>query len=235
MMSKKPSEKVDPRSERPWCPPWGPSSTGLRSVDRVLGGGVRGRSVYLIGAERGAGLTTLALQVVAGVARSAAAKVLYASGEQALRDVERLADRVGASHNLVFAGRPDSLRVDRVLDGARDARIRVVVLDSVNAAQVEGERGAYRKNADVAVDRAVDWSRETDGAVILLAHYNENGGYPVQAKSLHAVDSLLTLEAWPESTARIFGARGKNRHAEVSACALQMTERGLVAFDGEEG
>ncbi len=62
-----------------------PISTGLRSVDEILGGGLRERRVYVLAGPPGSGRTSLALRL-AHAAASAGSPVLYVSYE--CEDVE---------------------------------------------------------------------------------------------------------------------------------------------------
>lgn len=61
-------------------------STGLESIDRILGGGLY-PEVYVLAAEPGAGKTTLALQIADYVASFGNRKVLYISAEMAAAQI----------------------------------------------------------------------------------------------------------------------------------------------------
>ena len=68
-------------------------STGLKEVDRILGGGVLKGAVVLFGGEPGIGKSTLLLQILVNLAKKGA-KTLYISSEesasQVLSRVQRL-------------------------------------------------------------------------------------------------------------------------------------------------
>ncbi|MFZ5390863.1 MAG: ATPase domain-containing protein [Patescibacteria group bacterium] len=64
--------------------------TGFREVDRVLGGGLPFGSVVLLTGEPGAGKSTLLL----ALADKCQQPVLYASGEEALEQIEQRASRL---------------------------------------------------------------------------------------------------------------------------------------------
>ncbi|HUO78854.1 MAG TPA: AAA family ATPase, partial [Steroidobacteraceae bacterium] len=68
-------------------------ATGSGEFDRVLGGGLVAGSVTLIGGDPGIGKSTLLLQAAAALAPSA--PVLYATGEESLRQVGLRARRLG--------------------------------------------------------------------------------------------------------------------------------------------
>ena len=69
-------------------------STGSAELDRVLGGGLVPGSVTLIGGDPGIGKSTLMLQAAAAL--NAAGPVLYATGEESLKQVALRARRLGA-------------------------------------------------------------------------------------------------------------------------------------------
>ena len=66
-------------------------STGSGELDRVLGGGLVPGSVTLIGGDPGIGKSTLMLQAAAALNASGA--VLYATGEESVKQVE-----IGRAH-----------------------------------------------------------------------------------------------------------------------------------------
>ncbi|MGH6887123.1 MAG: ATPase domain-containing protein, partial [Geminicoccales bacterium] len=67
-------------------------TTGYAEFDRVLGGGLVPGSVTLIGGEPGIGKSTLLLQCAASLA--GAQPVLYATGEESVRQVAERARRL---------------------------------------------------------------------------------------------------------------------------------------------
>src|SRR5688572_10161880 len=67
-------------------------TTGFAEFDRVMGGGLVPGSVTLIGGEPGIGKSTLLLQCAAALARDHA--VLYATGEESVRQVAERAHRL---------------------------------------------------------------------------------------------------------------------------------------------
>ena len=69
-------------------------SSGIRELDRVLGGGIVGGSLMLVGGDPGIGKSTLLLQVCRNLAREGH-RVLYISGEESLRQIKLRAGRIG--------------------------------------------------------------------------------------------------------------------------------------------
>lgn len=67
--------------------------TGIRELDRVLGGGVVAGSLILVGGDPGIGKSTLLLQVCRNLSETK--KVYYISGEESLQQIKLRADRIG--------------------------------------------------------------------------------------------------------------------------------------------
>ncbi|MGB5103213.1 MAG: AAA family ATPase, partial [Steroidobacteraceae bacterium] len=68
------------------------AASGIGELDRVLGGGLVAGSVVLLGGDPGIGKSTLLLQAADALSRSQ--PVLYASGEESVRQVALRARRL---------------------------------------------------------------------------------------------------------------------------------------------
>ena len=68
--------------------------TGIKELDRVLGGGIVQGSMTLVGGDPGIGKSTLLLQVCRNLADQVS--VLYISGEESLKQIKLRAQRIGA-------------------------------------------------------------------------------------------------------------------------------------------
>ena len=77
--------------------------TGLKELDRVLGGGIVRGGLMLIGGDPGIGKSTLLLQICQHLGQNM--KILYVSGEESEEQIKMRADRVcgDLSDNLLSA------------------------------------------------------------------------------------------------------------------------------------
>ena len=76
-------------------------TTGLKELDRVLGGGIVKGSLVLVGGDPGIGKSTLLLQVCRNLSKKT--DVLYISGEESLKQIKMRASRIGTiSGELLF-------------------------------------------------------------------------------------------------------------------------------------
>ena len=89
--------------------------TGLRELDRVLGGGIVRGALMLIGGDPGIGKSTLLLQICGRLDPSR--KILYVSGEESERQIKLRADRLGVHNPQLYV--LCETDVDTVLEAMR--------------------------------------------------------------------------------------------------------------------
>lgn len=77
------------------------TKTGIKELDRVLGGGIVQGSLVLVGGDPGIGKSTLLLQVCQKLADKQK-KVLYISGEESLKQIKLRANRMGEFADSLF-------------------------------------------------------------------------------------------------------------------------------------
>ena len=101
--------------------------TAFQEFDRVLGGGVVPGAVVLLGGDPGVGKSTLLQQVTAQLA--AQSTVLYATGEESLRQVGQRAQRLGLQSGELQLLADTSL--DNILSQAGSIGGGILVIDSI--------------------------------------------------------------------------------------------------------
>lgn len=75
--------------------------TGIKELDRVLGGGIVPGSLILVGGDPGIGKSTLLLQTCQLLAAKER-KVLYVSGEESARQIKMRAERIGTFTDSLY-------------------------------------------------------------------------------------------------------------------------------------
>src|SRR5580704_14877903 len=116
-------------------------STGSGELDRVLGGGLVPGSVTLIGGDPGIGKSTLMLQAAAAL--NSLGPVLYATGEESLKQVALRGRRLGleaATAQLIAA-----TCVEDIVGAATTLSAHVLIVDSIqtmHSDRVEAAPGA---------------------------------------------------------------------------------------------
>lgn len=199
--------------------------TGLGEFDRVLGGGLVAGSVTLIGGDPGIGKSTLLLQCAAALAGRI--PVLYATGEESVRQVAARAGRLGASAaGLALLA---ETAVERILEAAIESGARVLVVDSIQtmaSAEVEAAPGAVTQLRE-STARLVRHAKETGAAVLLIGHVTKEGVIAGPRVLEHMVDTVLYFESDSGSRFRVIRAV-KNRFGAANEIGVfAMEERGL--------
>ena len=206
------------------------AGTGLRDVDRVLGGGVVPGSVALLAGEPGIGKSTLLLQLVGRLA-SEGRRCLVVSGEESHAQVADRARRLGVGGDGV--GFAPGRELADVLATASVEQPFLLAVDSIqalrdtSATQLPGGPTQVRQCADALVGLAK--SRRI--AVWMTGHVTKDGDLAGPRTLEHAVDVVLTFDGDPRSGLRVLSA-GKNRFgAEGESAWFEMRPDGLHAID----
>ncbi len=200
--------------------------SGIRELDRVLGGGLVVGSVLLVGGEPGVGKSTLLLQLAAAVAKDG--PVLYVSGEESVRQVGLRASRIGAlAAEVMVLAETDVAAIESAVDAEQPA---LVVVDSVQTCRTGDAEGAAGGITQVRACGAqlAGMARRTGAPVVLVGHVTKDGALAGPKVLEHLVDVVLYLEGDPDRGLRYL--RGlKNRFGSVDQVGVfAMTERGLA-------
>lgn len=202
-------------------------STGLKELDRVLGGGIVPGSLILIGGDPGVGKSTLLLQASARVSAEEG-MVLYVSGEESLPQVRSRGERLGALSDdlLLFA----STSLQETLQQAEAVKPRLLVLDSVQtiySEELESPPGSISQVREVAV-AFMRLAKEKGVSTILIGHVTKDGSLAGPKTLEHIVDAVIYFEGELRSAYRILRA-SKNRFGSTEEIGVfEMTEGGLV-------
>jgi DNA repair protein RadA/Sms len=200
-------------------------ATGYAEFDRVLGGGLVPGSVTLIGGEPGIGKSTLLLQCAASLAKGQA--VLYATGEESVRQVAERARRLGLDAGSLALVAETAL--ERILEYAAEAGAKVLVVDSIQtmaAAGVDGAPGAVTQLRESTAS-LVRHAKSTGTSVLLIGHVTREGVIAGPRVLEHMVDTVLYFESDSGSRFRVIRAV-KNRFGAVNEIGVfAMEERGL--------
>ncbi len=200
-------------------------ATGSGEFDRVLGGGLVPGSVTLLGGDPGIGKSTLLLQSAAALA--AHATVLYATGEESLQQVGLRARRLalGAAPLRLLA----DTSVERIIEAARTAMARVLVVDSIQtmaSEEVEASPGSVSQLRESAA-RFVSYAKGSGVAVVLIGHVTKEGVIAGPRMLEHLVDTVLYFESDAGSRFRVVRTV-KNRYGAANEIGVfSMEEQGL--------
>lgn len=202
-------------------------STGIKELDRVLGGGIVQGSMTLVGGDPGIGKSTLLLQVCRNLSEMGR-KVLYISGEESPTQIKMRADRIGAFPENMLLLCETSL--DEITEVIRAQKPEVAVIDSIQT--------MYNENVSAAPG-SVTQVRESTGilmqlakglgvSILIVGHVTKEGTVAGPRVLEHMVDTVLYFEGDRHASYRIL--RGvKNRFGSTNEIGVfEMREQGLA-------
>ncbi|MDR2013817.1 MAG: DNA repair protein RadA [Rhodanobacter sp.] len=201
------------------------SATGIRELDRVLGGGLVAGSVVLIGGDPGIGKSTLLLQMLGALGRTV--QGLYVTGEESLAQVAARARRLGIALDGLQALAETS--VERILLEAANHKPQVLIIDSIQTVWTELITAAPGSVSQVreAAARLVRFAKESGTSVFLVGHVTKEGGIAGPRVLEHMVDAVLYFEGESGSRLRVLRAF-KNRFGAVNELGVfAMSDKGL--------
>ncbi|MBW3671322.1 MAG: DNA repair protein RadA [Acidobacteria bacterium] len=200
-------------------------STGLESIDRVLGGGLVPGAVTLVGGEPGIGKSTLLLQLSETLTRHG--KVLYVSGEESTGQIATRARRLGTLSDDILLYSETS--VERILHQLEQATPAAAIIDSIQttfSAKASGSPGSISQIRDTA-GMLMTVAKRKSIPIFLIGHVTKDGSLAGPRTLEHIVDTVLYFEGDRARQYRVIRAT-KNRFGPVNELAIfEMLESGL--------
>jgi len=202
-------------------------ATGSDEFDRVLGGGFVPGGVVLIGGDPGIGKSTLLLQSLVHLSKSAS--TLYVTGEESVEQVALRAKRLAleTSALTVLA----EIQLEEILGQLMAQKPQLVVVDSIQTMfsdELTAAPGSVSQVRECS-SRLTRWAKESGCTVILVGHVTKEGTLAGPRVLEHIVDTVLYFEGDSQASYRVIRAI-KNRFGTVNEIGIfAMTERGLKA------
>lgn len=203
------------------------ATTGIRELDRVLGGGIVKGSLILIGGDPGIGKSTLLLQTcrnLAGDGRS----VLYVSGEESLRQIRMRAERIGEISDTLFLFAETNLADVRAT--IERERPEICIIDSIQTMYSEEVSSAPGSVSQVreATGVLMMLAKSLDISIFIVGHVTKDGAVAGPRVLEHMVDTVLYFEGDRHASYRILRA-AKNRFGSTDEIGVfEMRDSGLV-------
>ncbi len=200
--------------------------TGMKELDRVLGGGLVKGSLILVGGDPGIGKSTLLLQVCKNVCNNGL-KMLYISGEESMQQIKLRANRMGKfNENLSLLCETNLEVVRGVIEKEKPD---MVVIDSIQTMYDEDVSSAPGSVTQVrqATSVFMQIAKGLGITVFIVGHVTKEGVVAGPRVLEHMVDTVLYFEGERHGTYRIL--RGvKNRFGSTNEIGVfEMCESGL--------
>ena len=203
--------------------------TGLRELDRVLGGGIVHGGLMLIGGDPGIGKSTLLLQICQHLGEDHT--ILYVSGEESEGQIKLRADRLGVvGEKLLVLCEND---MDTVLAAIQNEKPDVVIIDSIqtmNLAEVASASGSVTQVRE-CTSAIMRLTKRLDISTFIVGHVNKDGAIAGPKVMEHIVDCVLYFEGDRHSSYRLLRC-AKNRYGSTNEIGVfEMGEKGLVEVE----
>ncbi|MBI5055050.1 MAG: DNA repair protein RadA [Nitrospirae bacterium] len=204
-------------------------STGIKELDRTLGGGVVLGSVVLVGGDPGIGKSTLILQALNGLTKLG--KVLYVSGEESPEQVKLRAERLQIASDKIILLPETSL--EGIISVAQDIYPQVIVIDSIQtifSLELTSAPGSVSQIRECAT-KLMFLAKKHAMPLFIIGHVTKEGAIAGPKVLEHIVDTVLYFEGDRGSPFRIIRAV-KNRFGPANEIGVfEMQESGLKEVD----
>lgn len=201
-------------------------STGMRELDRVLGGGAVEGSLVLVGGAPGIGKSTLLLQICNSLCEGK--KVLYISGEESEKQIKLRAQRLGVQSEELYIF--SETRLSTIVDTADKLQPDILIVDSIQTLyneEVESAPGSVTQVKECTMSM-MHLSKSQGFTVFVVGHINKDGAIAGPKVLEHMVDCVLYFEGDPNSSYRLLRA-AKNRFGSTNEIGVfEMADTGLV-------
>ena len=206
------------------------TSTEMKELDRVLGGGIVKGSLVLVGGDPGIGKSTLLLQVCRNLSNKNLS-VLYISGEESLQQIKIRAERIGTFTDSLELLCETNLEVIKEVISRK--KPDVVIVDSIqtmfseNIASAPGSVSQVRESTGIFMQIA----KGQDISIFIVGHVTKEGVVAGPRVLEHMVDTVLYFEGDRHESYRIL--RGvKNRFGSTNEIGVfEMRNVGLVEVE----
>lgn len=200
--------------------------TGLRELNRVLGGGAVRGSLVLVGGAPGIGKSTLLLQICSSLSKTA--KILYVTGEESENQLKLRADRLGVSGGDIYVLAETDIA--EVLSAVGELKPDILIVDSIQtmySGELTSTPGSVGQVKECTL-ALMQLAKGNDVTVFVIGHVNKEGAIAGPRVLEHMVDCVLYFEGSSAYNHRVLRA-AKNRFGSTNEIGLfEMLDDGLA-------
>lgn len=199
--------------------------TGMKELDRVLGGGAVRGSLVLVGGAPGIGKSTLLLQICGMIGQTE--KILYITGEESQRQLKMRAVRLGVDSGQIYVLSETDL--NQVIAAINETKPDVVIIDSIQTmydTEVASAPGSVTQVRECTMTLMRE-AKISNFTAFVVGHINKEGNIAGPKVLEHMVDCILYFEGDRNTSYRILRS-GKNRFGSTNEIGVfEMAANGL--------
>ena len=203
------------------------TSTNIKELDRVLGGGLVDGSAILIGGDPGIGKSTILLQIASKLAEQQKS-VAYISGEESPSQIQLRAQRLGLSAiNMNLAAATNVADIISTIESSGDCDM--LIIDSIQTMYIDSLDSAPGTVAQVRSCgfELIRFAKKRGIILFLVGHVTKDGQIAGPKVLEHMVDTVLYFEGERGHQFRILRSV-KNRFGGTDEIGVfEMTGEGL--------
>lgn len=201
-------------------------ATGLKEVDRVLGGGIVPGALVLLGGDPGIGKSTLMLQVAAGISLRGKT-VLYVSGEESAAQTRMRAERLGTlCESLLIMTETNLDDIEAVAGRLNPSLLVIDSIQTMYSSDVGAAPGSVSQVRE-STGKLLRLAKESGISVAVIGHVTKEGNIAGPRLLEHMVDVVLYFEGERSYSFRVLRAI-KNRFGSTSESGIfSMEDTGL--------
>ncbi len=205
-------------------------SSGIEELDRVLGGGIVNASVVLLGGDPGIGKSTLLLQTAERVSRGGR-RVLYASGEESVQQIQLRAQRLkAAGRELYLVFETELNKLEQHIVNLAPALVVVDSIQTVFKSDLSSAPGSVSQVRECTM-QLMKLAKDRGVSIFIVGHVTKEGILAGPRLLEHIVDTVLYFEGERRQFYRILRAC-KNRFGSTNEIGVfEMCEEGLTEIN----
>lgn len=200
-------------------------NTGLRELDRVLGGGIVRGSLVLLSGDPGIGKSTLLLQICEHLGSKFS--ILYVSGEESYHQLKMRAERLRVfSDNLYILCETDAQAIGEYISANKPDIVFIDSIQTMSISELSSSCGSVTQVRE-CTNLFMRYAKSLSIPIILVGHVNKDGNIAGPKVLEHIVDAVLYFEGERNLSFRILRAV-KNRFGSTNEIGVfEMLDRGL--------
>ncbi len=203
--------------------------TGIKELDRVLGGGIVKGSVALISGDPGIGKSTILLQICKNIEKGL--RVLYVSGEESAVQLKLRAVRLGVEReDLLIMAETDVLGICEYIRTEKPDLVMIDSIQTMRIAELSSSSGSVVQVRESS-NMLLSVGKRLGIPIIIVGHVNKGGEIAGPKVLEHIVDTVLYFEGERNQSYRILRAV-KNRFGSTNEIGVfEMTDKGLCEVE----